>query len=98
MKKEIKKGKQLYKLLFDIITSPMGLPVEWYYEYAILLFIGEIAYRIAYNSVGLFITKGYIVCKEEARLIHWTLRLFVYAALCVICRVLIAISDLLFNI
>lgn len=39
----------MFKFIFDLITEPLGLPIEWYYEWIILLVIGEMAYRVAYN-------------------------------------------------
>ena len=42
----------MFKFIFDLITEPLGLPIEWYYEWIILLVIGEIAYRVAYDKVG----------------------------------------------
>ena len=42
----------MFKFVFDLATEPLGLPVEWYYEWIILLVIGEIAYQIAYDKVG----------------------------------------------
>ena len=85
----------MYKLIFDIITSPMGLPVEWYYQYIILSLVGELAYRIAFNRVGILKAEGYIYSSEEAKFFHWIIRLLVYVTLCVICRVVIAIFRLL---
>ena len=29
----------MFKFIFDLITEPLGLPIEWYYEWIILLVI-----------------------------------------------------------
>ena len=34
----------MFKFIFDLLTDPLGLPIEWYYEYLILAAIGTIAY------------------------------------------------------
>ena len=50
----------MFKFIFDLITEPLGLPIEWYYEWIILLVIGEIAYRVAYDNVGVLYQSGSI--------------------------------------
>ena len=50
----------MFKFIFDLITEPLGLPIEWYYEWIILLVIGEMAYRVAYNKVGVLYLSGSI--------------------------------------
>ena len=42
----------MFKFIFDLATEPLGLPIEWYYEWIILAVIGYIAYLIAYEKVG----------------------------------------------
>lgn len=42
----------MFKFIFDFATNPLGLPIEWYYEWIILGVIGYIAYLIAYDKVG----------------------------------------------
>jgi hypothetical protein len=42
----------MFKFIFDSATEPLGLPIEWYYEWIILLIISEIAYQVAYDKVG----------------------------------------------
>ena len=43
----------MFKFIFDLITEPLGLPIEWYYEWIILLVIGEMAYRVDRKSTRL---------------------------------------------
>ena len=54
----------MFKFIFDLITEPLGLPIEWYYEWIILLVIGEMAYRVAYNKVGVLYQSGSISGKS----------------------------------
>ena len=42
----------MFKFIFDLATEPLGLPIDWYYEWIILGVIGYIAYSIAYDKVG----------------------------------------------
>ncbi len=42
----------MFKFIFDLVTEPLGLPIEWYYEWLILGVIGFIAYLFAYDKVG----------------------------------------------
>jgi len=40
----------MYKLIFELITSPLGLPISVLWEYIILLVISEIAFQIAWKA------------------------------------------------
>ena len=42
----------MFKFIFEILTDPLGLPIEWYWEYLILAVIGAAAYAVAYRCVG----------------------------------------------
>ena len=42
----------MFKFIFEILTDPLGLPIEWYWEYLILAVIGVVAYAVAYRCVG----------------------------------------------
>ena len=42
----------MFKFIFDILTDPLGLPIEWYWEYLILAVIGTFVYAVAYRCVG----------------------------------------------
>lgn len=42
----------MFRFIFDLATEPLGLPIDWYYEWIILGVIGYIAYLIAYDKVG----------------------------------------------
>ena len=41
---------EILRFLFGSLTDPLGLPLDWWKEWAILLVIGEIAYHLAYGS------------------------------------------------
>lgn len=61
-----------YSFLFDILTDPLGLPINALYEYLILAFVGAIAFRIAWEtSPGGF----------GGSTIHWSVRLIAFVAI-----------------
>ena len=71
----------MFKFIFDLITEPLGLPIEWYYEWIILLVIGEMAYRVAYNKVGVLYQSGSISGKSAGSFFHWIIRTVVFEAI-----------------
>lgn len=71
----------MFKFIFDLITEPLGLPIEWYYEWIILLVIGEIAYRVAYDKVGVLYKSGSISGKSAGSFFHWIIRTVVFVAI-----------------
>ncbi len=56
----------MYKFLFELITNPLGLPINPIWEYVILLVLNEIAFQIAWNA-----SPGGKWGSE----IHWAVRL-----------------------
>lgn len=69
------------KFLFELATSPLGLPIEGYYEYLILIVIGTIAYHIAYAKVGDMYHNGWIIGKASGSFLHWFIRLICFFAM-----------------
>ena len=57
--------KTIYKILFELLTSPLGLPIDAIWEYLILLVIGAIAFKIGWE-----ISPG----GPFGSLIHWVVR------------------------
>ncbi len=72
------------KIIFDLLTDPLGLPILPLIEWFILIIIGEISYRIAYYIVGETGASG-----AEASLAHWIIRFFVYAVIWAVIRAII---------
>ena len=70
----------MFKFIFDLATEPLGLPIEWYYEWIILLVIGEIAYHVAYDKVGALYHSGSISGRAAGSLVHWIIRTVVFVA------------------
>lgn len=70
----------MFKFIFDLATEPLGLPIEWYYEWIILLVIGEIAYHVAYDKVGDLYHSGSISGRSAGSFVHWIIRTIVFVA------------------
>lgn len=64
----------MFKFIFDLVTEPLGLPIEWYWEYLILAIIGAITYLIAYNKVGDMYSSGLISGNTSGSFFHWVIR------------------------
>ena len=56
-------------ILYEILTSPLGLPISPVWEYVILLIVGEIVHEIAWN-----VSPG----GRFGSLIYWVTKLIVF--------------------
>lgn len=73
--------RPIYSLIFDILTDPLGLPISPLWEYIILLVIGGIAFRIAWDaSPGGF----------GGSTIHWIVRVIAFVAIWAVTYAVIA--------
>lgn len=68
----------MFKFLFDLLIDPLGLPIEWYYEYLIFAVIGAVAYGIAYRCVGDMYHMGAIDGRTSGSFFHWLIRLILF--------------------
>ena len=71
----------MWKLFFDFLTEPLGLPIEWYWEYLILAIIGIVAYIVAYRYVGNLYDSGDISSRGMGSFLHWLIRLIFFAVI-----------------
>ena len=62
----------MWKLIYEILVNPLGLPIEPLWEYIILLVASEIAHELAY-----WISPG---GKVFGSLIYWISKLLVFVA------------------
>ena len=69
----------MWKLIFEFLTEPLGLPVEWYWEYIILAIIGFVAYIIAFRCVGRMYHNDIINSRGSGSFFHWLIRLIFFA-------------------
>ena len=71
----------MFKPIYEFFTSPLGLPIEWYYEYAIMAVIDLIAYGIAYRKVGDLFSDGWISGRSTGSFFHWIIRAILVIAM-----------------
>ena len=64
----------MFKFIFDLATEPLGLPIDWYYEWIILGVIGYIAYLIAYDKVESLYHGDFISGRAAGSFFHWIIR------------------------
>ena len=81
----------MFKLLFEFLTEPLGLPIEWYWEYVILAVIGTFTYIIAYNCVGSMYGGGLISGRGIGSFFHWLIRLVFFVIIWAITYGIIAL-------
>ena len=72
----------MLKLLYTLLTDPLGLPIEPIWEYIILLVIGEIVHEIAF-----YVSPG----GTFGSLIYWVTKLIAFAAIWAVLYAIIAI-------
>lgn len=63
----------MLKFLYELFTSPLGLPINPIWEWLIILVVGEIAHEIAY-----WVSPG---GKEFGSLIYWVTKLLTFIAM-----------------
>ncbi len=71
----------MFKIVFEFLIEPLGLPIPWYWEYIILAIIGLIAYTIAYEKVGNLYEVGLISGITAGKFFHWLFRFIVFASI-----------------
>ena len=65
----------MLKILYEILTSPLGLPISPIWEYIILLIVGEVVHEIAWD-----ISPG----GQFGSAIYWGTKLIAFVAIWVI--------------
>lgn len=73
--------RELFSFIFDRITDPLGLPIEPWKEWIILLIIGAAAFRIAFRFVGDMYDFGAISGGFAGSFFHWLIRATVFIAI-----------------
>lgn len=81
----------MFKFIFEILTDPLGLPIEWYWEYLILAVIGVVAYAGAYRCVGDMYSGGMIDGSISGSFFHWLIRLILFVVLWAVTYGIIAV-------
>ena len=70
--------RTVFSFILDRITDPLGLPIEWYWEWIILAVVGLAAYIIAYRAVGDLYSDGWIDGSTAGSVLHWIIRLIAF--------------------
>lgn len=78
----------MYKLLFELLTAELTLPIEPLHEYIIMAIIGAIAF-----SVGWDVSPG----GNLGSLIHWAVRLVVFVVLWFVTGIVLLIAQWAIN-
>lgn len=63
----------MLKFLYELFTSPLGLPIDPIWEYLIILVVGEIAHEIAY-----WVSPG---GKTFGSVVYWVTKLLTFIAM-----------------
>lgn len=79
-------------LLFDFIVDPLGLPIDWYYEYIIMAVVGLLAYELAFDKTGNLIARGIVSRGFGGSIAHWIIRLLFFVIIWAIIRAVIWIN------
>lgn len=87
----------MFKFIFNILTEPLGLPIEWYWEYVILVIIGMTAYHLAYNKVGDFYDDGLISGSGVGSFLHWAIRLVFFIVIWAIIYFVIVVGKFIMS-
>ena len=77
----------MFKLIFEILTDPLGLPINALWEYLIIAIINAVAFKIAWDaSPGGF----------GGSAIHWTVRLVAFIIIWAVTYGIIALAKWIF--
>lgn len=86
----------------NVLLNPFGITLNLFWQYAILIVISEIAFRIAWNAVGKMYRDHTISGRLSGSAIHWTIRIGLFILLWVLIRRVISackfISDNLYTV
>lgn len=87
----------MFKVLFEFLTEPLGLPIVWYQEYIILAVIGLVAYIIAYITVGDMYRADFISGSIAGSFFHWLIKLLVFAVIWAVTYGVVWISKIIIS-
>ncbi len=82
------------KFIFELLTSPLGLPIPWYIEYIILFAVNTIAFELAFAAVGKLYSGDIIHGRRSGSVLHWIIRFISFFVLWAIVYGLIAFVKL----
>ena len=77
----------MFKILFEIVVDPLGLPIDLIYEYLILSVIEIAAYHFAYDKTGELMARGIVSRGTVGKIVHWIIRFLFYIVVWGITRI-----------
>ena len=83
----------ILKPIFDILTGDVAVCDNILYNYLILLFVGEIAFRCAFSLVGDAYRSSFIDGRAAGSILHWIIRLPIYLTIAYLLRATIWIYN-----
>ena len=78
----------MLKNLYEILVSPLGLPINPIWEYVIIFIVGEIAHEVAF-----WISPG----GRFGSLIYWVSKFLVFVAVWIVLYVVILVVKFIIN-
>lgn len=78
----------MWKIIYEILISPLVLPINPIWEYLIILFVGEIVHEIAYS----FSQGG-----RFGSLIYWITKLIVFVVIWAILYAIISVINFIIS-
>lgn len=81
----------MFKFIFEILTDPLGLPIEWYWEYLILAVIGVVAYAAVNHPTAVHIANATVSNSISGSFFHWLIRLILFVVLWAVTYGIIAV-------
>lgn len=82
------------KFIFELITSPLGLPIPWYTEYIILFLVNIVAFELAFRAVRRLYLDDIIFGSKTGKVLHWIIRIVAFFVLWAVLYGLIALVKL----
>ncbi len=64
----------MFKFIYELLMDPLGLPIDFYLEWLILVAIDQISYRIAFDKVGGMYNSGMISGSSAGSFFHFLIR------------------------
>lgn len=68
----------ILKPVFDVLTGDVAVCNNVFYNYLVLIVVGELAFRYAYSLVGDAYYSGAINGRAAGSILHWIIRLVLY--------------------
>lgn len=82
---------------FNILTYKLGLPIDPFYSFLVMVTVGEIACRVAFSLVGDLYDKNLLQSSSGGSICHWLIRIPVYIVIWAVLYALISIGKFVYH-